>query len=84
MDWADVFRLAVAALIAVGAWFLKDLKGRVTDLEKRNLDLERERVTRADVDELRHSLTASIVNVGERLEARLERLDAKMVRRDDR
>lgn len=67
MPWEAIAKWALGAWLTVLSWVGVRQVSRIDELEK-------DRVTRNDFDELRHSLTASITNAQERTEARLDKI----------
>lgn len=62
------FEWLLGGYVTLLTWLGKRAADHVDDHEIRIRTLETNRVTHADIDELRQSLTASIVNACERLE----------------
>ena len=79
-DWMQHLPAGVAAvLLGVVGWFTKReavrVEGRLNSHAERLRELEADRVTRDDIDELRASLTASI-NLGvQRVETSINRVE---------
>ncbi len=66
--------VGIAGLLALIAWLLRRGVGKVDGHEARIAGLEKDRVTRDDLDELRASLTATVAHAQERTETRLDRI----------
>jgi hypothetical protein len=66
--------LLIATLLAIIAWSIRRFVTIVDSHEIRITALERDGVTRDQIDELRHSLMATMTQNHERTEQRLDRL----------
>lgn len=67
MPWEALSKWALGALTIVLSWIGVDLYRRVKDLE-------RDRVTRDDFDELRHSMMATFTHGHDLLDKKLDRI----------
>lgn len=75
MTWMDkIPELSIGAVATMSGWIATMFHKRVSSHSRRILELEQSAVTRDDFDELRASLTASIVGAHDRMEGSLQRL----------
>jgi hypothetical protein len=74
----------MAAFFAAVGWWVQRKIARADALEDRIQALERDKVTKADVEELRESMVASITNSFARVESRTDEILLHLAQQDRR
>lgn len=74
----------IAAMLSVVGWWVQRKIARADALEARIVALERDKVTKDNIEELRESMTSSITHAFARVETRTDEILLHLAQRDSR